>query len=204
MGRGTVRGEVAYGTTLEQLRPVRRGSRVRYWEVAARSGGRQVTYQARNVVLATGITPVLPEAAVASERVWHSSELLDRLSALDGRDGLRFAVIGAGQSAAEATAYLHQRYTDAQIHMVMSRYGYSAADDSPFTNRVFNPEAVDAFFAAPPEIKQRYYDYHSGTNYSVADGDVIGDLFRRFYIESVHGHRRLHLLNLASVAEIAE
>ena len=43
----------------------------------------------------------------------------------------RFVVVGAGQSAAEATEHLHDRFAAAEICSVFSRYGYSPADDSP-------------------------------------------------------------------------
>ena len=51
--------------------------------------------------------------------------------------------LGAGQSAAEAVDYLHRSFPDAEVCSVFAKYGYTPADDSPFANRIFDPEAVD-------------------------------------------------------------
>ena len=73
-----------------------------------------------------------------------------RVARLDGdRVAARFVVVGAGQSAAEAVAYLHRGFPQAEVCAVFSRYGYSPADDSAFANRIFDPAAVDDYFAAP-------------------------------------------------------
>ena len=80
-------------------------------------------------------------------RVWHTSELLPRLAALGAAEPRRFVVVGAGQSAAEATEHLHDRFAAAEICSVFSRYGYSPADDSPFANQIFDPAAVDTYDA---------------------------------------------------------
>ena len=31
---------------------------------------------------------------------------------------------------------------------MFARYGYTPADDTPYANRIFDPEAVDVYFAA--------------------------------------------------------
>jgi L-ornithine N5-oxygenase len=133
--------------------------------------------------------------------VWHSSELLNRLGELDGAPG-RFAVVGAGQSAAEVTAHLHARYPDAEVYGILPRYGYTPADDSPFANRVFDPDAVDDFYNAPPTVQAKFYEYHANTNYSVVDLDLINELYRRAYQESVRGRKRLHVLGLSRIAGV--
>jgi L-ornithine N5-oxygenase len=198
------REQVEYGTWMTGIRPVRYDGQVRYWDVIAAKAGHERVWRTRNIVLATGITPVLPETVRRSERVWHSNELLERLRDLPPHAGLRFAVVGAGQSAAEVAVYLHGHYLDAEVHLIMSRYGYSAADDTPFANRIFDPEAIDVFFSASADVKRKFYAYHSGTNYSVADVDVINELYRRYYLEKVRGRTRLQLVNMADVTQVAE
>ena len=98
-------------------------------------------------------------------------------------------MVGAGQSAAEAVAYLHREFPNAEVCSVFSRYGYSPADDSSFANRIFDPEAVDHYFDAPDAVKQRLMDYHRNTNYSVVDIDLIAQLYRTEYQEKVLGTR---------------
>ncbi len=111
-------------------------------------------------------------------------------------------MVGAGQSAAESVAFLHERYPTAEVCSVFFRYGYSPADDSNFANRIFDPAAVDLYFGAPAEVKRMLFDYHRNTNYSVVDGDLIQDLYRRAYREELLGRPRLRMLNTSRVADL--
>lgn len=170
--------------------------------------GATTTVRARNLVFGMGLTPHLPPGAALSERVWHNRELLNRVETLRRSTTfpppVRFAVVGAGQSAAEVTKYLHDNFPHAEVCAVFSRYGYSPSDDSPFANRVFDPDAVDQFYGAPPEVKQLILDYHANTNYSVVDTDLIEELYRRTYQEKVLGTQRLRLFNVSRVVETVE
>jgi L-ornithine N5-monooxygenase len=200
---------VGWNHEVIELRPVTAAGVVAYLDVTARSGADLVTYRARNVVLGTGLTPRLPAGVTASERVWHSEQLLSRVQEFEAdREAAaaakRFIVVGAGQSAAEVTSFLHQRYPAAEICAVFSRYGYSPADDSPFANRIFDPEAVDDFYDAPAEVKSMLVGYHGNTNYSVVDGELIEDLYRRSYQEKVTGTERLKMLNVSRVRELVD
>ena len=112
--------------------------------------------------------------------------------------------MGAGQSAAENVAYLHRRFPEAEVCAVFSRYGYSPADDSSFANRIFDPQAVDEYFAAPEDVKRRLMDYHGNTNYSVVDIDLIDDLYRQSYQEKVLGTERLRFLNVSRLTGVKE
>ncbi|MGI5132087.1 lysine N(6)-hydroxylase/L-ornithine N(5)-oxygenase family protein [Pseudonocardia sp. CA-107938] len=153
----------------------------------------------RNVVLATGLQPHLPDGVRTGERVWHSRDLLTRIGSVT--DPRRVIVVGAGQSAAETVDHLHRTFPDAEVCAVFSRYGYSPADDSSFANRVFDPDAVDDFFDAPADVKDLILGYHANTNYSVVDPELIESLYRRHYHEKVSGHERLRFLNVSRVAD---
>ena len=146
---------------------------------------------ARNVVIGGGITGALPDHVTPSVRQWHSHNLLSNLDKLPELTHRRFVVVGAGQSAAEVTSYLHDTYVDAEVHSVFAKYGYTPADDSPFANRVFDPDAVDDFHSASPQVRQQLMTYHKSTNYSAVDSEVINDLYAREYQEKVSGRRRL-------------
>ncbi len=113
-------------------------------------------------------------------------------------------MLGAGQSAAEAVDYLHRTFTDAEVCAIFAKYGYTPADDSPFANRIFDPEAVDVYFTAPAEVKQSLVDYHRSTNYSVVDMDLIQALYSTMYREKVHGHQRLQMLNVSRIRDVEE
>jgi L-ornithine N5-oxygenase len=196
---------VRYGQTVHTVLPVRRGRKVDAFDVVTVDGSSQEeVHRTRNLVVASGLRPRLPSDVRTSPRVWHSSQLLHRLEQWPTSDARAFAVVGAGQSAAEVVAHLHDRFASAQVFAVLPRYGFSAADNSPFANRIFDPAAVDDFFDAPPETKRRFYEYHRNANYSAVDARLIEDLYRRAYEESVRGESRLHVVKMSEVAVLDE
>lgn len=182
---------VSYGVPVSQVRADGDGFEIVAGEESVR---------ARNLVLATGLEANLPEGIEAGERIWHNKDLLTRVEGL--RDPRHVVVVGAGQSAAEAVAFFHDRFPEAEVHGVFARYGYSPADDSPFANRIFDPAAVDDFYAAPEDVKRKLMGYHANTNYGVVDQDLIEELYRRVYREKVVGRQRLSLHNTSRLTEV--
>jgi L-ornithine N5-monooxygenase len=191
---------VTYDREVTRVRPVRDDTgTVVSFDVESRHASTHAdgeVLRARNIVVGSGMTPRVPRDVVLSDRVWHSSQLQDNFGSLTGTSPRSVAVVGSGQSAAEVAAFLHDNLPDAEIYCVMQRYGYSPADDTPFANRVFDPEAVDDFYAAKPEIRERIIGYHANTNYAVVDEELITDLYKRVYQESVAGRPRLIMRTL--------
>ncbi|GGS27123.1 lysine/ornithine N-monooxygenase [Streptomyces aureoverticillatus] len=198
---------VTYGARVVGLRPVVEDGVVEHLDVEARvttdEGESTVVRRARNVAVGTGLAPRLPDGIEESERVWHSSRLMGKAATI-GAAPRRLVVIGAGQSAAEATEYLHRAFPGAEVHSVFSRYGYSIADDSPFANGIFDPKAVGEFYDAAPEVKQKLLDYHENTNYSVVDLELTETLYRTSYQERVLGRQRLWIRNMTRVVSAEE
>ena len=95
------------------------------------------------------------------------------------------------------------RFPEAEVCAVFAKYGYTPADDSPFANRIFDPEAVDVYFQSTPEVKQSLVDYHRSTNYSVVDMDLIESLYATMYREKVQGHERLRMRNVSRIRDVA-
>jgi len=173
--------------------------------VSVRDGGFEITVgeervRTRNVVLATGLEASLPDGVESGERIWHNRDLLHRVGTLE--NPRQVVVVGAGQSAAEAVAFFHDRFPEAEVHGVFARYGYSPADDSSFANRIFDPAAVDEFYQAPEDVKRKLMGYHANTNYGVVDGDLIEELYRRVYREKVVGRQRLLLHNTSRLTDV--
>lgn len=194
---------VEYGQTVSTLRPVVEGGEITHIDVVSRDrAGRTTVRRARNVVVALGLEPRLPAGFALDDRIWHNRDLLDRLGDLPPLRHGRFVVVGAGQSGAEVTDYLHRSFPTAEVHAVFSRYGYSPADNSPFANQIFDPDAVDDYFHASADVRRMLTDYHRSTNYSVVDMDLIEELYRRVYQEQVRGPRRLHLVRASRLAAV--
>ncbi|WP_404953327.1 lysine N(6)-hydroxylase/L-ornithine N(5)-oxygenase family protein [Streptomyces sp. 147326] len=195
---------VSYGHEVVGVTPVVREGVVDHLDVTVRSGEGLALHRARNLVIGTGLRPLMPEGVERTDRIWHNSDLLTKVDGLKDADPSRFIVVGAGQSAAENVAYLHRRFPQAEVCAVFSRYGYSPADDSGFANRIFDPEAVGEFYTAPENVKRKLMDYHRNTNYSVVDIDLIDELYRQMYQEKVLGTERLRFINVSRLTGVTE
>ncbi|MEU3979342.1 lysine N(6)-hydroxylase/L-ornithine N(5)-oxygenase family protein [Streptomyces sp. NPDC026672] len=199
---------VSYDNEVVAVDPVRdEDGRVASFDVVTRDAadpGRTVTRRARNISVALGLEPHVPPGLELGELVWHNSELIPRASRLAEAGGpvRRVVVLGAGQSAAEAVDYLHRTFPEAEVCSVFAKYGFTPADDSPFANRIFDPEAVDVYFTAPTEVKQSLLDYHRSTNYSVVDMELIESLYATAYQEKVTGRERLRFLNVSRIRAV--
>ncbi len=191
---------VRYGAEVVALRP----SDDETLEVVVRRDDRLETHLARDVVIGVGLEPSLPEGVQAGERIWHTEDLLTRLDERAGWNPRRLVVVGAGQSAAEAVEYLHRTFPETEVCAVFARYGYSPADDSSFANRIFDPAAVDHYYAAPDDVKRMLFEYSRNTNYSVVDLDLIDELYRRAYAEKVAGAERLRILNASRLLDVRD
>ncbi len=168
------------------------------------TGATEGILRARNVVVAGGLQPLLPPGVQRTRRQTHNHGLLHDLAAMPDPRHHRYVVVGAGQSAAEVCAYLHDLSPDNEVHGVFAKYGYSPADDSPYANRVFDPDAVDDFFVADPGVRRQLINYHRSTNYSAVDLELIEELYAREYAERVAGRRRLFLRGASSVQHTDE
>ncbi|MGE2713075.1 lysine N(6)-hydroxylase/L-ornithine N(5)-oxygenase family protein [Mycolicibacterium litorale] len=194
---GKAEADVRYGSRVTSIREA--GG---VFEVEVQ-GARPAVLHARNVVIAGGLEPQLPPGVVRSVRQIHNHGFLHDLERLPTRDHNRFVVVGAGQSAAEVCGYLHD-LPDVEVHGVFAKYGYSPADDSPFANRVFDPDAVDDFYSAAPGVRRQLLNYHRSTNYSAVDLPLIEDLYAREYAERVADERRLFLRGASSICGTRE
>ncbi|MFG2207188.1 lysine N(6)-hydroxylase/L-ornithine N(5)-oxygenase family protein [Streptomyces sp. NPDC048638] len=199
---------VSYGQEVRRIDPVAAPDGPSRLDVRLGTPGSRdaehVVRRTRNVVLAPGLRPSLPEGVAESERIWHSSGLLGRLENLPSGAPLRFTVVGAGQSAAEVTAHLHERFPQGQVRAVFAGYGYSPADDSPFANRIFDPVAVDDFHRSSHSVREMLIDRHRNTNYSVVDNELITELYRIWYQEKVTTEERLLIDHTSCLIDVEE
>jgi L-ornithine N5-oxygenase len=202
--------QVTYNAEVVSVEPVLTAEgEVRWFDVVSRVPGdpeRTVVRRARNISVAVGLEPHVPPGTALSDRIWHNSELVPRTRELSGTGASvdRILVLGAGQSGAEAVDYLHRSFPDAEVCAVFAKYGYTPADDSPFANRIFDPEAVDVYFRSRPEVKQSLHDYHRSTNYSVVDMDLIETLYATMYREKVQGNERLRMRNVSRIRDVEQ
>jgi L-ornithine N5-oxygenase len=165
-------------------------------------GGGARVVNARNIVISTGLRPRMPEGVERDERVWHSSEFLEKYGRVRPEELRSVAVVGAGQSAAEITNFFYEQLPHAQVHAILPAYGYSVADDTPFANQIFDSDAVDDYYFGDDRERDAFWRYHRNTNYGVVDDADIRHLYQVAYDEEVAGVKRFHYLNLTKVRSV--
>ncbi|XUM21759.1 lysine N(6)-hydroxylase/L-ornithine N(5)-oxygenase family protein [Bradyrhizobium oligotrophicum S58] len=195
---GQFNAMVAYGETVEAVEPVHAGQSVTALRVLTRMvDGTERSLVTRHLVAAVGGVPHIPSAfrAVAMDpRVGHTSGYLgSSLAAGSVGRSPRVAVIGGGQSAAEVTLDLSERFPGAQIDLVFRGHALKPADSSPFVNEIFNPDYTDYFHSRPDGQRETIVRSFRNTNYAVVDPDLLDQLYRMTYQQRVAGARKLGL-----------
>jgi L-ornithine N5-oxygenase len=202
---GQFEDQSRYGEEVTSIEPVLHQHKVEALRVISRdTQGQNHVRTTRSVVVSPGGTPRIPEAFVALKgdgRVFHHSQYLHcmaRQACVNGRP-MRIAIIGGGQSAAEAFIDLNDSYPSVQVDVILRGSALKPADDSPFVNEVFSPEFTDLMFNQNGEQREQMIrEYHS-TNYSVVDIDLIERIYGVFYRQKVSGIARHTFRNLTSV-----
>lgn len=167
--------------------------------------GEGETYLARNVIVAPGRTPRIPQEfrPYLGKQIFHLNDYLSSTEAL-GESMRRVAVIGSSQSAVEILLDLMTRKPSAQIYAIHRAFSFRQKDTSPFSDHVFFPEFIDYFYEASNSSKEDLHRQLAPTNYSSADSDVLHQLYLRMYEERLDGKERFHLLNNTAVEEVEE
>lgn len=183
---------VEYSQQVESIHPRKLGGSGKYdcFEVVSRNlaTGQTNKFLSRNVVIAAGGRPARPAIFPAyHERVLHSSEYNTRIEhVLPDKDrAYNIAIVGAGQSGAEVFNDLHSRYPNATTRLVFRDTALRPSDDSPFVNEVFDPEAVDTFFAQPEDFRYHALKRNKATNYSVVRLELIEKIYDDLYLQGI-------------------
>lgn len=173
--------------------------------VHGRRADSDISLRAKYVVLGVGATAALPGwAGTGLRRVFHNAEFRTRLDRLPPPAGGRVAVVGQGQSAAEVLRHLLESRPDLTVHCFISGYGMVPADDSPFANRVFDPEAVSDFYHAPEPVRAELLARHRTTNYGCVDPDLLSWLYGTEYTGKITGSPRLFFRRASDIHGAAE
>lgn len=179
--------QCAYGEEVVAVEPVFEGKRVELLKVRSRDvQGAERVRRTRSVVISTGGTPHIPPvfAALKDEpRLFHHAHYIKRMAHRTQAPDrpLRVAVIGGGQSAAEAFIDLNDNHPAAQVDLILRGAALKPADDSPFVNDIFSPAYTDLVFGQPEPERERLMREYRNTNYSVVDLDLIERIYGIFY-----------------------
>jgi L-ornithine N5-oxygenase len=201
---------VRYGREVVAVQPVEEAGEVRLLRVTCRdvATGEMEELLARNVVLATGGVPCLPDGISLQRggKAFHSHESMLRLKRdyPDKSAPYRFVVVGSGQSGAELFNYLMTHYPNADVTAAIRRFSYKPVDDSDFTNEIFFPQMVDLLYELPDEKRKMILDHCRDVNYAVVDLALIRRIYKVLYQEKVLGRDRARIRTFLKLEEILE
>ena len=194
-----------YGEDVLAIEPILHQQQVQALRVISRDTlGQQHVRTTRSVVVSAGGTPRIPEAFKAlnsDSRVFHHSQYLERMAAQPCVSGkpMRIAIIGGGQSAAEAFIDLNDCFPSAQVDLILRGSALKPADDSPFVNEVFSPAFTDLVYQQNTTERERLITEYQSTNYSVVDIDLIERIYGIFYRQKVSGIARHAFRSLTNI-----
>ncbi|MGE7991633.1 lysine N(6)-hydroxylase/L-ornithine N(5)-oxygenase family protein [Pseudomonas sp. NPDC089554] len=200
-------GQSRYGEEVLRVEPVLVNQQVEALRVISRDAqGVEFARTSRSVVVSPGGTPRIPATFAGLKgdaRVFHHSQYLARMAKQPCVDGkpMRIAIIGGGQSAAEAFIDLNDSYPSVQVDWIIRGSALKPADDSPFVNEVFSPEFTDLVFQQPVGERERLVNEYHNTNYSVVDLDLIERIYGIFYRQKVSGVARHAFHTLVNVEQ---
>ena len=207
---GELEQRVRYGREVLAVEPVEGDGEVRLLRVTCRDVATGETQEllARNVVLATGGSPCLPEGIRLQPdgRAFHSCDSMLRLQRdfPDKSAAYRFIVVGSGQSGAELFNYLMTHYPNADVTAAIRRFSYKPVDDSDFTNEIFFPQMVDYLYELPEEKRRMVLEQCRDVNYAVVDLALIRRIYKCLYQEKVLGRDRARIRTFLKLEEILE
>jgi L-ornithine N5-oxygenase len=107
---------------------------------------------------------------------------------------MRIAIIGGGQSAAEAFIDLNDSFPSVQVDMILRGSALKPADDSPFVNEIFSPDYTELVYNEPADQRAKLLGEYHNTNYSVVDLDLIERIYGILYRQKVAHQFRHNVL----------
>lgn len=192
--------QAQYGEQVVRIEPEVQQGRVEHLRVVSQDGlGREIVRRSRSVVVGTGGTPKIPEifrSLKGDPRVFHHSQYLSSVAKLPCTQGkaMRVAVIGSGQSAAEAFIDLNDSYPSVKVDMILRAASLKPADDSPFVNEIFAPDYTDLVFNQPAAERGKLIEQFHNTNYSVVDLNLLERIYGILYRQKVAHQFRHNVL----------
>jgi L-ornithine N5-oxygenase len=164
------------------------------------------TIGSRYVVFGTGRRPHVPAvlATLPDRRVIHSTQYLQRIGMLPKDVPHRVVVIGGAQSAAEMFDAVQRALPGCHRTIVMRSVGMRTYENSKFTNELYFPAAVDAFYGARPEARAQILDEMHLTNYSALAEHTLESVYEQVYLDGLTGKGLLRVCTMADVTAARE
>lgn len=183
--------QASYGEEVVRIEPELSNGTIHHLKLVSRGiRGEEHVRRTRSVVISTGGTARIPEMFVPLKNhphVFHHSRYLSAMQTLPCNQGkpMRIAIVGSGQSAAEAFIDLNDSYPSVKVEMILRSSALKPADDSPFVNEIFAPDYTDLVFQQAPEDREKLISEYHNTNYSVVDPNLIERIYGMLYRQKI-------------------
>lgn len=185
-----------YGEEIFAIEPVVSNNAIKLIRVRSRdTDGNESTRLTRSIVIGTGGSPNIPNAFKLIKddpRIFHHSQYLESMNAQNhtGHKTCRVAIIGGGQSAAEAFIDIHDKDPKAQIDLIIRGSTLKPSDSSPFVNEIFSPSSTDSMFDKSNFKRDEILDEYRHTNYAAIDLATIEQIYSIFYQQKISGNSK--------------
>lgn len=158
-------------------------------------------FHTSKLVLATGGKPNIPELFQphVSETVFHTRNLLPKLSQLCPEKAQSFMVLGSGQSAIETIIHLHGKYPNAIIHSVHRMVGFRIKESGHTSNVIYFPEETNYFHSLSPSNRKVMLENTTSADYGNVNNATSEILFKLMYEDKVNDRVRVIMHNRREV-----
>jgi lysine N6-hydroxylase len=151
-------------------------------------------FAAENLVLGTGLSPMVPEACLPhlGEQVFHASEFAHRDLDLRGQD---VVILGGGQTGAEVFLNLiRDSARPRRTSWISRRSNFLPLDDSPFTNELFFPNYAQYFHGETVTRKEQLLSEQKLASDGIS-ASTLDEIYRELYaMECVQNQTDLYEL----------
>ncbi|MFK4754343.1 lysine N(6)-hydroxylase/L-ornithine N(5)-oxygenase family protein [Oceanobacter antarcticus] len=196
-----------YDQEVRAVEPIERNGIVEALRVVAQGkDGVEQCHETRSVVISTGGKPHIPEPfrhLGGNPKIFHHANYKPFVKALEITPAvpMRIAIIGGGQSAAEAFIDLNDCYPSVSVDWIIRGSSVKPSDDTPFVNEIFDPEFTDLIYRQDPSERARYIQEYQNTNYAVVDLALIERIYGIYYLQKVDGQARHRYRRLMEVVQ---
>ena len=196
-----------YDAEVIAIEPIKTGEIVTSLNVFSRDqDGNETSHITRSLVIGTGGKPSIPEPFKplrTDPRVSHHSTYLASMKLENNKTEKqkRVAIVGGGQSAAEAFIDIHENYPSIKIDLIVRGSSLKPSDSSPFVNEIFSPKSTDTMFNMTKRGREETLKEYHHTNYAAIDLPMIEQIYSILYKQKITGDVRHRFLPSTTVEE---
>ncbi|MDJ0628808.1 MAG: SidA/IucD/PvdA family monooxygenase [Rhodobacter sp.] len=190
-----------FDTEVTEIQPAKDGYRIRLAEGEDRRESEILT---RNVVIALGHEPHMPSHLKCGDDTFHAIKFQSEFERHRHRKDLRVAVVGAGQTAGELIQNLMRMENVSDILSLSRGFLFRQTDDNPFVNDLYTFNGMRKMRDDAPIRRRALMAELSNSNYAAVTSDILQDIYRLNFEDSLNDRQRLRLQSHSEVLEVSK